>query len=93
MDTFSFFKKIPPLVSLAPVIPGWEISLQKMSLGEKSNVVIPPELGYGSQEIPNVIPANSSLHFEIELVNIYKPVRKVELPPPHDHGASCGHSH
>ena len=36
------------------VIPGWEISLTQMSLGEKSNVKIPSKLAYDTQEIPGV---------------------------------------
>jgi FKBP-type peptidyl-prolyl cis-trans isomerase len=74
------------------VIPGWELSLQKMTLGEKSNVIIPSELGYGKQEIPGVIPADSELRFEIELLNIYRPLKPVVFEE-HVHSDSCGHSH
>jgi FKBP-type peptidyl-prolyl cis-trans isomerase len=74
------------------VIPGWEISLTQMSLGEKSNVKIPSKLAYDTQEIPGVIPANSELMFEIELLNIYRPLRPVVFEE-HVHGPGCGHSH
>ena len=74
------------------VIPGWELSLQKMSLGEKSNVRIPSHLGYDAQEIPGVIPAHSELQFEIELLNIYRPLKPVVFEQ-HVHGPGCGHSH
>jgi hypothetical protein len=48
--------------------------------------------GYGSQAIPDVIPANSTLVFEIELLNIYKPMKPVVFEE-HVHGPNCGHSH
>lgn len=74
------------------VIAGWEQGIAKLSLGESATVVIPPELGYGDQEIPNVIPAASTLHFTVELLNIYKPVKPVVFKKPeHVHGPNCSH--
>ena len=44
-----------------------------MKKGEKRRVIIPPELGYGTQEVGGgIIPANSFLEFEIEIVDIKK---------------------
>ncbi|MDR1956609.1 MAG: peptidylprolyl isomerase [Treponema sp.] len=58
-------------VGLGKVIPGWEETVLDMQLGEKRLVVIPPELAYGEQEVGNgLIPANSFLVFEMELVRI-----------------------
>jgi FKBP-type peptidyl-prolyl cis-trans isomerase len=51
------------------VIPGWTEALLMMSRGEKVRLVIPPELGYGAQGYPGVIPPNSFLVFEVELVD------------------------
>jgi peptidylprolyl isomerase len=51
------------------VIRGWDESVMDMKIGEKRLAIIPPELAYGSREVGNgVIPANSFLIFEMELV-------------------------
>lgn len=51
------------------VIQGWDEGLLGMKIGEKKTLVIPPEKGYGDRAI-SVIPANSTLIFEVELVDI-----------------------
>ncbi|MFA0414886.1 FKBP-type peptidyl-prolyl cis-trans isomerase [Vibrio renipiscarius] len=51
------------------VIPGWTEGVQLMPVGSKFKFVIPPELAYGGQDTPT-IPANSTLVFEVELINI-----------------------
>ena len=50
------------------VIEGWDQVLQLMKRGEKRLVIIPPELAYGSRGQPPKIPRNSTLVFEIELL-------------------------
>jgi FKBP-type peptidyl-prolyl cis-trans isomerase len=52
------------------VIPGWSEGIQLMKEGGTYIFVIPPELAYGSQEMGGVIPANSTLVFQIELIKI-----------------------
>ena len=49
--------------------------LQKMKKGGKYQLVIPPDLAYGSTPRPG-IPANSALIFEVELLDIKKPAKK-----------------
>ncbi|MDL2241233.1 FKBP-type peptidyl-prolyl cis-trans isomerase [Bacteroidales bacterium OttesenSCG-928-K22] len=56
--------------TLNQVIPGWTEGIQLMSVGSIYEFTIPPHLGYGNQEIPDKVPANSILIFEVELLNI-----------------------
>ena len=52
------------------VIKGWEIGVEGMSVGSKRCLVIPPNFAYGNRKIGEIIPANSTLIFEIELISI-----------------------
>lgn len=51
------------------VIEGWDIGLQGMKVGGIRKLTISPDLGYGS-DAHNKIPANSTLLFEIELLDV-----------------------
>ena len=52
------------------VIRGWTEALLLMKEGDKWELSIPPELGYGSRGVKNAIPPNSILIFEVELLEI-----------------------
>lgn len=52
------------------VIPGWEEGVTGMRAGSVRRLVIPPELAYGAQGAGNVIPPNSPLVFEVEVLEV-----------------------
>lgn len=53
------------------VIKGWDQALSMMHVGDIWLVSLPPHLGYGSQNVGGgLIPANSTLLFEIELLAV-----------------------
>ncbi|MDG2271556.1 MAG: FKBP-type peptidyl-prolyl cis-trans isomerase [Halioglobus sp.] len=52
------------------VIPAWTEALQMMSVGDKWRIACPPGLAYGEQGAGDVIPPNTPLVFEIQLIAI-----------------------
>ena len=66
---------VPMLMEEGQIIPGFLAGLQQMEKGGKYRVEIPSEKGYGAEEKANpqtgevVIPANSDLVFEVELLD------------------------
>lgn len=52
------------------VIQGWVETLQDMQPGESRMVLIPPEMAYGERAAGNIIPPNSWLIFEIQLLSV-----------------------
>lgn len=53
------------------VMPGWDEGIALLKEGSKARFIIPPDLGYGMR--PNrVIPPNSTLIFDVELVTVKK---------------------
>lgn len=68
----SSYKRQEPLkINLQRVIKGWQIGIPLMTVGSKYRFYVPPVLGYGDRA-NGVIPANSVLIFEIELIEIVK---------------------
>jgi FKBP-type peptidyl-prolyl cis-trans isomerase len=59
-------------LGMKQVIAGWDEGVEGMKVGGKRELIIPPDLAYGSRAMGNVIPANSTLDFEVELLKVGK---------------------
>lgn len=72
----SYDRGEPLSFRLDGVIPGWTEGLKHIKKGGKIKLVIPPALAYGKNGVPG-IPANSTLVFDVELLDV-KPAAKAD---------------
>ncbi|ENG4185235.1 FKBP-type peptidyl-prolyl cis-trans isomerase [Providencia rettgeri] len=70
----SYTRNEPLTIPLNSVIKGWTEGLVNLKKGGKMQLVIPADLAYGENGVPG-IPANSTLVFDVELLDI-KPAAK-----------------
>lgn len=75
----SIDKGKPTTVPLKDVIPGWRDGIPGMQVGGKRRLIVPSELAYGVKGFKEIIPPNSTLVYEIELLGFEKPLDT--LPP------------
>lgn len=57
------------IVGVGEVIKGWDEGIAQMKVGQKAIITCPPAYAYGEHTVPNVIPPNSTLIFEVELID------------------------
>jgi peptidylprolyl isomerase len=58
------------------VIKGWDEGVVGMKVGEKRQLTIPPDLGYGAKGAGDKIPGGATLVFDIEMVGLARPGQK-----------------
>lgn len=66
----SYKRNSPISFPLRNVIPCWTQGVQTMKVGGKASLTCPAATAYGSRGVPGVIPPNSVLNFEVELLGI-----------------------
>ena len=74
----SYRRGQPAELPVEGLIPGWTEALQLMKTGSKWEIFIPPQLGYGERGASPVIPPNSVLIFEVELLSVEAAKEKSE---------------
>lgn len=57
-------------IGAGKVIEGWDVGVVGMKKGELRELVVPAAMAYGNKSVGGVIPANSTLIFEVELMGI-----------------------
>lgn len=68
-SSFARGKPFQCVIGTGRVIKGWDIGLMGMRVGGKRSIQVPAHLGYGERAVGS-IPPNSTLFFEIELLEV-----------------------
>jgi len=69
----SIEKGKPAHVLLKDVIPGWREGIPGMKIGGKRRLIVPAEMAYGAKGFKEVVPPNSTLVYEVELISFEQP--------------------
>lgn len=82
----SLGRKQPAAFALKSLITGWSEALQRMPVGSKWQLFVPPDLAYGERGSRGAIGPNATLVFEVELLSIEEKAqasgRRPESPAP-----------
>lgn len=58
------------VIGVGQVIRGWDEGVAKMSVGQRAVLTCSPDFAYGERGYPGIIPPNSVLQFDVELLEI-----------------------
>ena len=68
-------------IGVGKVIKGWDIGIMSMGVGEKAMLSIESDYAYGDRDVGGIIPAGSTLVFEVELMSVNGKERPKGLAP------------
>jgi peptidylprolyl isomerase len=77
-DSYSMGEPSAAIMGRNQLLPGWEEGLMLMKAGGKMNMLLPPELAFG-EEGYGMIPPNSQVIIEVELVSVEAPPSPVDV--------------
>jgi FKBP-type peptidyl-prolyl cis-trans isomerase FkpA len=63
-------KRTPVTYAVSKLIEGWKEAFMYLKKGGKVKLIIPPTLGYGDHDLPD-IPPHSILVFDIEIIDVH----------------------
>jgi peptidylprolyl isomerase len=69
-NTYETKRPLRFLLGKAQVVPGFEEAVLGMRVGGRRRAIVPPKLGYGEKGFGTIVPPDSPLSFEIELVAV-----------------------
>ena len=76
LESFNHVNPFQFVLGKGIVIKGWDLGLQNMKVSEQRCLIIPPHLAYDDRRIGNIIKPNSTLIFEVKLLEILKVVKE-----------------
>jgi peptidylprolyl isomerase len=77
-DSYSIGEPSVAIMGREQLLPGWEEGLMLMKAGGKMNLLLPPDLAFG-EEGYGMIPPNSQIIIEVELVSVDAPPTPVDV--------------
>lgn len=92
-DTHEQGKPVP--IPITQLVPGWKEAMLKMKTGSTWEIVLPPEIAFGEQGIEDVIPPNTVVILEVELIDVlnqqeFQQKMQEMGPPPGQQGQGQG---
>jgi peptidylprolyl isomerase len=78
-DSFVLGRPLTFILGSQQVFPGWEEGMVGMNVGGTRQLVIPPELAFGEEGIPGVVPPSATLILEVELLSVQAPPKPEDL--------------